>query len=64
LQALGAGQRNIAAAMVVATMNFCNDEVVIVIVYSLIGLVIMTPLSHELGKRRSKSADSLADQVL
>jgi len=60
VQALGAGQRNIAAAMVVATMNFGNDEVVMVIVYSLIGLVIMTPLSLELGKRRSKSTDSLA----
>jgi BASS family bile acid:Na+ symporter len=32
LQALGAGQRNIAAAMVVATMNFGNDEVVMVVV--------------------------------
>ena len=38
LQALGAGQRNIAAAMVVATMNFGNDEVVMVVVYSLITL--------------------------
>jgi BASS family bile acid:Na+ symporter len=51
VQALGAGQRNIAAAMVVATMNFSNDEVVMIVVYSLIGMVIMTPLSLELGKR-------------
>jgi predicted Na+-dependent transporter len=50
-QALGAGQRNIAAAMVVATMNFGNDEIVMVVVYSLITLVVMTPLALELGKR-------------
>ena len=36
VQALGAGQRTITAVMVVATMNFCNDEVVMVVVYSLI----------------------------
>lgn len=56
VQALGAGQRNIAAAMVVATLNFGSDEVVMVVVYSLIALVIMTPLSLELGKRRGKAA--------
>ena len=41
VQALGAGQRNIAAAMVVATMNFGSQEIV------------MTPLALELGKRRA-----------
>ena len=51
VQALGAGQRNIAAAMVVATMNFGNDEVVMVVVYSLIVLVVLIPLALELGKR-------------
>jgi predicted Na+-dependent transporter len=51
VQALGAGQRNIAAAMVVATMNFGNDEVVMVVVYSLIILVVLIPLALELGKR-------------
>jgi len=57
LQALGAGQRNIAAAMVVATMNFGNDEVVMVVVYSLIGMVIIIPLALELGKR-AKAAEA------
>jgi BASS family bile acid:Na+ symporter len=61
VQALGAGQRNIAAAMVVATMNFGNDEVVMVVVYSLIGMVIMTPLSLELGKRAKAAAMEEAD---
>jgi predicted Na+-dependent transporter len=51
IQGLGAGQRNIAAAMVVATMNFGNDEVVMVVVYSLIVLVVLIPLALELGKR-------------
>jgi predicted Na+-dependent transporter len=61
VQALGAGQRNIAAAMVVATMNFGNDEIVMVVVYSLIGLVVMTPLSLELGKRNAKAAEAAGE---
>ena len=56
LQALGAGQRNIAAAMVVATTNFGNNEIVMVVVFSLIGMVILIPLAMELGKRRSQTA--------
>jgi len=56
IQALGAGQRNIAAAMVVATMNFGNEEVVMVVVYSLIVLAVLVPLALELGKRRSETA--------
>ena len=57
VQALGAGQRNIAAAMVVATMNFGNEEIVMVVVYSLITLLVMTPLALELGKR-AKGAEA------
>jgi predicted Na+-dependent transporter len=57
VQAFGAGQRNIAAAMVVATMNFGNDEIVMVVVYSLITLLLMTPLALELGKR-AKAAEA------
>jgi len=60
LQALGAGQRNIAAAMVVATMNFGNDEVVMVVVYSLIVLAVLVPLALELGKRRADVGDTTA----
>ena len=56
IQGLGAGQRNIAAAMVVATMNFGNDEVVMVVVYSLIVLVVLIPLALELGKRTNAQA--------
>ena len=57
VQALGAGQRNIAAAMVVATMNFGNDEVVMGVVYSLIVMVVLIPLALELGKR-AKAAEA------
>ena len=57
VQALGAGQRNIAAAMVVATMNFGNEEIVMVVVYSLIILVIMIPMALELGKRNKPAAE-------
>lgn len=61
VQALGAGQRNIAAAMVVATTNFSNDVVVTVIVYSLIGLLVMTPLALEVGKRHAKEVGADSD---
>ena len=56
VQAFGSGQRNIAAAIVVATMNFSNDEVVMVVVYSLIAMVIIIPLALEVGKRRAAAA--------
>lgn len=62
IQALGAGQRNIAAAMVVATMNFGNDEIVMVVVYSLIGMVVIIPMALELGKRaKAATADEATD---
>jgi hypothetical protein len=35
--------------MVVATMNFGNDEVVMVVVYSLIVMVVLIPLALELA---------------
>ena len=54
VQSLGAGQRNIAAAMVVATMNFGDQELVMIIVFSVITMVVMVPLAGELGKRQSK----------
>ena len=61
VQSLGAGQRNIAAAMVVGTMNFSEDPnvLVMVIVYSLITMIVMTPLAGELGKRaKAKAAEA------
>ena len=59
VQSLGSGQRNIAAAMVVATMNFSEDPnvLVMIIVYSLITMFVVVPLAGELGKR-SKSAST------
>ena len=58
VQGLGAGQRNIAAAMVVATMNFGNEEVVMVVVYSLIVLALLVPLALELGKRHTQAGEA------
>jgi len=64
VQSLGAGQRNIAAAMVVATMNFSEDPnvLVMIIVFSLITMVVMTPLAGELGKR-AKAAEAEEEET-
>ena len=49
---LGTGQRNIAAALVVANQNFTDPDVLItLIVISLVGLFILMPIGGELGKR-------------
>ncbi len=56
VQTLGAGQRNIAAAMVVVTINFGSDEVVMVVVFSIIVMLVMIPLALERGKRSAAAA--------
>ena len=49
---LGTGQRNIAAALVVANQNFTDPDVLLtLIVISLVGLFILMPIGGELGKR-------------
>lgn len=58
VQSLGAGQRNIAAAMVVATMNFGDNELVMIIVFSVITMVVMVPIAGELGKRAKAKAET------
>lgn len=54
---LGMAQRNIAAALVVATGNFSDDPNVLtmIIIGSLLMLVILFPAAGELGKRRPSS---------
>jgi BASS family bile acid:Na+ symporter len=54
--ALGSAQRNVAAAMVVATGNFSNDPKVLtmILVGSLFMLVILMPLAGEIGRRAGK----------
>ena len=54
---LGTAQRNIAAAMVVATGNFGDDPNVLtmILVGALLMLVILMPTAAELGKRRNRS---------
>ena len=49
---LGTGQRNIAAALVVASQSFSDPQVVVmVIVVAIVGLLVLMPLSRALGTR-------------
>jgi bile acid:Na+ symporter, BASS family len=50
VMALGTGQRNIAAALVVASQSFSDQKVVVmVIVVAIVGLIILMPLSRALA---------------
>lgn len=52
--ALGTAQRSISAAIVVAAQNFGDPNVLVMImVMAVIGLVILLPVSGELGKRQA-----------
>ena len=52
--ALGTAQRNIAAALVVASQSFGDPKVVVmVIVVAIVGLVTIMPLARALGRRGS-----------
>jgi len=55
--ALGTGQRNIAAALVVASESFSDPSVVImVIVVTIVGLLTLMPLCQLLGNRSVKQS--------
>ena len=50
--ALGTAQRNIAAALVVASQSFSDPRVVVmVIVVAILGLIILMPLARVLARR-------------
>jgi BASS family bile acid:Na+ symporter len=50
--ALGTGQRNIAAALVVGSQSFSDPQVVVmVVVVAIVGLIILMPLSRALANR-------------
>ena len=52
VMALGTAQRNIAAALVVATENFSDPKVIVmVMVVAIVGLVVLMPLSRALANR-------------
>lgn len=53
---LGTGQRNIAAAMIVALQNFDEAVLVMVIVFSVITLVVAAPLAGEFGRRSRRAS--------
>ena len=48
---LGTGQRNIAAALVVAAQNFDSDVVTYILVIAMISFLLLFPAAGELGKR-------------
>jgi len=60
---LGAGQRNISAALVVAGQNFELDVITYLMVISVVGLVILMPLAGELGKRARGTATDASGAV-
>jgi bile acid:Na+ symporter, BASS family len=52
VMALGTGQRNIAAALVVASQSFDDPKVVVMVtVVAIVGLIILMPLSRALANR-------------
>jgi BASS family bile acid:Na+ symporter len=54
---LGTGQRNLSAAMLVATGNFTDPNVLnIIMVGSIVGLIILFIVAGELGKRSAPAA--------
>ena len=54
VMALGTGQRNIAAALVVASQSFSDPKVVVmVIVVAIVGLVVLMPLSPAMANLKS-----------
>jgi BASS family bile acid:Na+ symporter len=60
VMALGTGQRNISAALVVAGQNFGMDEVTYLMVIAVVGLVVLMPMAGELGKRHGASTGEAA----
>ena len=54
VMALGTGQRNIAAALVVASQSFNDAKVVVmVIVVAIVGLIVLMPLSRALASLKT-----------
>jgi BASS family bile acid:Na+ symporter len=52
VMALGTGQRNIAAALVIASQSFSDPKVVVmVIVVAIVGLILLVPISRALANR-------------
>jgi len=52
---LGTGQRNMAAAMIVALQNFDEAVLVMVVVFSVITQIVAIPLAGEFGRRARKA---------
>jgi BASS family bile acid:Na+ symporter len=52
---LGAAQRNISAALVVAAQNFDSDVITYLMVVAIIGFIILFPAAGEFGKRTQQA---------
>ena len=63
--ALGSGQRNLAAAFVIATGNFANQPNVLVYLAAagLVSMVVMLPMAAEFGKRTKSTPGSAEGTV-
>ena len=61
---LGAGQRNISAALVVAAGNFADrpDVMIALIVLAIVDMVLLLPLAGEIGKRMGDSQTAEAEK--
>lgn len=62
---LGTAQRNVSAAMVVASSNFTDPDVlVMIIVGALLMLIVLMPLAGELGKRQESEKKAVHEEVI
>jgi bile acid:Na+ symporter, BASS family len=61
---LGTGQRNVAAAAVVASQGFQNPDVLtMVVVVSVIDLAVLFPMAWALRSRSARAATPIPDAV-
>jgi hypothetical protein len=63
--ALGTGQRNLAAALVVASESFSDPKVVgMVIVVTIVGLLTLIPVCYLLANRSFKQRGTNVDKII
>ncbi len=61
--ALGTAQRNLSAALAIATLNFTDpDTMVMIMVVALAGLILLMFIGGEMGKRAEMSEEEIQEQ--
>ncbi|MFD1514377.1 hypothetical protein [Halomarina rubra] len=64
VSALGAGQRNVAAALVVAAQNFADPDVLVMLVVgAVVMLGLLMPLAGEIGRRDVKDEHAMSTSL-